>query len=365
MTHRYSNNYSERSLKCRMPRFTSFNKMRVTDPDIYNEQGVRIKDGDVNVLGKDDFILVDGSVGGDAPKDVVRVYEYSSGVVRADRPRKWPIYIAKVGNKSYPVESVTEQLMTRVGDIFGFKMASSKLYKIETNLCFFSRYFLNKNERLVHGAQIFSGYLEDKDFVDDVRERRESKDVFTFNFITSSIRNVFSDRPSSAEEICRDFVRMLAFDAITGNNDRHHANWGVIQHVRGEYPPRFSPIFDSARGLFWNYDSETLKRRHNTKSERKGFLLGYIGGATPMTTWEGRDEALDHFELIQSIVQEYPEYESVLKDHFQPEALGRISDCLESEFGNLMCEARRRLIYDCLRGRLSRYQDALRGDYNG
>jgi len=348
-----------------MSRFTQFGKIRITNPDIYNEQGVRIKDGDVEVLGKDDFLLIDGSVGGDAPKDVIRVYEYSSGEVRANKPEKWPIYISKVGNKSYPVESVTEHLMTRVGSLFGFNMAYSKLCKIETNVCFLSRYFLDKKERLVHGAQIFSGYLEDKDFVEDIRNRRKSKDIFTFKFITNAIRNVFSKHPSSAEEICRDFVRMLAFDAITGNNDRHHANWGVIRHVRGESPPRFSPIFDSARGLFWNHDSQTLGKRHNTKSERKGFLLGYIDGATPMTTWEGRDGALDHFELIQSIVQEHPKYESVLEDHLQPAALERVPNSLESEFGNLMCEARRRLIHDCLRGRLSRYQKALRGDYNG
>jgi hypothetical protein len=348
-----------------MPRFTQFKKLRVSDPDIYNEQGVRIKDGDVDVLGKQDFVLVDGSVGGDAPKDVIRVYEYSKGELRINKTENWPIYIAKVGNKSYPVESVTEHLMTRIGDIFGFDMAYSNISKVEGNVCFLSRYFLKKNERLVHGAQIFSGHLEDKDFVDDVRDRRASKDIFTFDFVTNSIRNVFSEYPAAAEEICRDFVRMLAFDAITGNNDRHHANWGVIQHVRGDYAPRFSPIFDSARGLFWNYDSHTLRQRHSTKGERKGFLLGYIGGATPMTTWEGQDESLDHFELIQSVVREYPEYESVFEDHFQPKALGEFYHCLESEFGNLMCEARRRLIYDCLCGRLNRYRDALQGEYNG
>ena len=42
------------------------------------------------------------SVAGDAPKDVVRVYEY--GEARKDNPGNWPIYIAKVAEKWYPNE---------------------------------------------------------------------------------------------------------------------------------------------------------------------------------------------------------------------------------------------------------------------
>jgi len=48
---------------------------------------------------------------GDAPKDFLRVYEYRKGCRRSN-PTSWPKFIAKVGHKYYPNESVTEHLIT-------------------------------------------------------------------------------------------------------------------------------------------------------------------------------------------------------------------------------------------------------------
>lgn len=53
---------------------------------------------------------------------------------------------------------------------------------------------------------------------------------------------------------------MLVFDAIVGNNDRHFYNWGVIVDLKGMKPPRFSPVYDTARGLFWNQSEEWIEK---------------------------------------------------------------------------------------------------------
>ncbi|MBC8883138.1 hypothetical protein H9X57_06230 [Flavobacterium piscinae] len=51
---------------------------------------------------------------------------------------------------------------------------------------------------------------------------------------------------------------MLLFDALTGNNDRHYYNWGVISHIKNEHKPYFSPVYDTARGLLWNDSDKKL-----------------------------------------------------------------------------------------------------------
>ena len=63
------------------------------------------------------FCKVDASVSGDAPKDFLRIYVYGRG--RKSKPTSWPAYIAKVGQKYYPNESITEQLLTRIGQLMG------------------------------------------------------------------------------------------------------------------------------------------------------------------------------------------------------------------------------------------------------
>ena len=51
-------------------------------------------------------IIEDISVTGDAPKDIIRLYEYGKATKRDYK--KWPVYIAKLGHKYYPMESPAE-----------------------------------------------------------------------------------------------------------------------------------------------------------------------------------------------------------------------------------------------------------------
>jgi len=53
---------------------------------------------------------------------------------------------------------------------------------------------------------------------------------------------------------------MIVFDGLTGNNDRHFYNWGVIDSKKKTSKlPNFAPLYDSARGLLWNVDDQKIK----------------------------------------------------------------------------------------------------------
>ncbi len=94
------------------------------------------------------------SILGDAPKDFITDCEYREGH-RTRRERR-ESYIAKVGSKFYPNESIIEHLITRVGQTFGLKIADSKLRMVSGQVRFMSKYFLNRHsEQLTHGAEIF------------------------------------------------------------------------------------------------------------------------------------------------------------------------------------------------------------------
>src|SRR5579872_1911293 len=76
----------------------------------------------VKTLRPGRFRIQPATLLGDAPKDLVRVFEgkvrheVTRIVADIENPATWPAYIAKVGHKCYPSESITEQLMTRLGD---------------------------------------------------------------------------------------------------------------------------------------------------------------------------------------------------------------------------------------------------------
>lgn len=88
------------------------------------------------------------SIPGDAPKDFIRDSKHRPG--HRTRRQRFERYIAKVGSRFYPNESITDQLLTRIGQSFGLSIADSKLRLIDGQVRFLSRYFLDKNnEQLI------------------------------------------------------------------------------------------------------------------------------------------------------------------------------------------------------------------------
>ena len=76
------------------------------------------------ILKKKHFEQCEWFPGGDAPKDFIKAYFYKKGHIRANN---WCYYIAKVGHKHYPIESITEYLLNNIGQIFGMNMQETGL----------------------------------------------------------------------------------------------------------------------------------------------------------------------------------------------------------------------------------------------
>ena len=174
----------------------------------------------VPVVKRCNYVIVQGvSVTGDAPKVIVRIHDRKEGRHYFKRNKhRWSIYIAKTGHKWYPVESLTEYLLNLLGKDFGLNMAESSVAMIGGQLRFLSKYFLSSQwEELVHGADIFAGFLGDRELVEQIEEQALSRDLFTLQFVENAVEYLF---PFQKDEIMNSLVRLLLYDAWVGNNDR-------------------------------------------------------------------------------------------------------------------------------------------------
>jgi hypothetical protein len=312
-----------------------------------------VSDPGIRPLRSGFFRKLDAAVAGDAPKDFLRVYEYGRG--RKAHPGTWPAYIAKVGHKHYPNQSITEHLLTRIGQALGLPMADSCLMWVREQLRFLSEYFLREDESLIHGAEIFAGCIaEDSEFASQVEEMDMAQEIFPLQVVETAVRSRF---PAQAEAILQDFARLLAFDAIVGHNDRHFFNWGVITQVSGGRPPRLSPIYDTARALFWNTD-ETVLATFDRKHDFDRFLERYVHQCYPKTGWEGI-KSPNHFELVRKIVEERPSYREAMARLTTADLPEKVQTLLDGEFKGLMSARRKRFIVSCVRKRLAHYQEAI------
>jgi hypothetical protein len=294
------------------------------------------------------------SVGGDAPKDFIRVYEH--GRAFRSSSRAWPAFVAKVGHKWYPNESITEHFLTRLGQAIGVRIADSRLMMAHGQLRFLSRFFLRRRtgDSLVHGAEIFAGHLarqsgnlpqDEMNFVEEVEDKDLSRSFFTFQFVEEAVRSEF---PEAAPDILDDFVTLLAFDGLVGNNDRHYFNWGVITDIRGKRTPRLAPIYDTARALFWNtVDGKLEERAKDPPEQRSHFLEKYVKSSFPKTGWDGLEKPT-HFELLENISKN-THYQEVMRSLCDVDVESAALNLLDGpEFRDLFSETRKKFVVECL-----------------
>ena len=149
----------------------------------------------------------------------------------------------------------------------------------------------------MHGAEILSNYLNEKDteFVDGIERIRKTKEVFDIDDLIEALHNVY---PMN-QAILDGFISINLFDALIGNNDRHFYNWGIIQHIEGKHEPYFSPIYDTARGLWWNTNEvDVLSLHRNFKANKAKFDNYVYKNSLPKVGIKGHSNC-NHFEMVK------------------------------------------------------------------
>ncbi len=313
-----------------------------------NRSGYEPPNGLIPVIKKDQFHYVNlGSIIGDAPKCMIALYEYErGGKIKKSSPLSWKKYIAKSASKWYPNESITEHLLNRLGEVFKLNMANSKIRRINNQIWFLSEFFIKDDFSLYHGADLYANQLDgDIEFVEQVQNDNKLDDqhYFTIQFVKESLSKNF---PNDCHQIFEDFIKMILFDGLVGNNDRHSYNWGVITSVKKNHKVSFAPIYDTARGLHWNISEENVKRilQSEQKNGSNPQIEKYVVNSRPKIGWEG-EGTLSHFELLRRI---YETETGISKQNFVTFVEQcNLEECLcviDNEFGGLFSFARKELI---------------------
>ena len=307
----------------------------------------------IQLLKEKEYIVKNYKLDGDAPKQFIKAYFYEEdGMVRKASPSSWIPYIAKTAEKWYPHESVVEFMINRIGQVLGLRMNDIELVKANGQIRFLSRYFLRKNEKLIHGAEICGEHLGDMVLAKEIAEHKPTaRELFTFEFIKDSIRSVF---PQSFELLIIELVKMIAFDALAGNNDRHFYNWGVIgTKKKTSKLPVFAPIYDSARGLLWNYSDENIKKifKHGSKK-----IVSYIEDACPRISIENNKQA-NHFQLIDFVKRYSQEYKDIVNDLAKDKNEEKVIEMFKTEFSPYFIKERSELIIEILRLRFKKVRE--------
>ncbi|MCG8391361.1 MAG: HipA domain-containing protein [Cytophagales bacterium] len=246
-------------------------------------------------------------------------------------------------------------MINRIGIELGLNMNNVKLVRANGQIRFLSEYFLSPNEALTHGAEICGSYLEDHEMAKQIaNHKKTARELFTFEFISKAIEFVF---PSAFEEILLDLVKMIAFDALVGNNDRHFYNWGVIDTIkRSKKRPKFAPIYDSARGLLWNFSEDNIVKHLESYNSGGNKIEKYISNATPRISIEG-DSDCNHFQLVSFVKSHKGDYGEIIDELASESNEKKIYKMLDRDLFQFISKERKELIGTILKSRFEQVRN--------
>jgi hypothetical protein len=104
-----------------------------------------------------------------------------------------------------------------------------------------------------------------------------------------------------------DMVRMLVFDALIGNTDRHQENWGIVYRHGSQPLPRLAPAFDNGTSL----GHEIVDSRIAGFLDHPDRMARYIDRGTHHMRWSADGEQCLHVDLIVWLIDRYPDLRSM------------------------------------------------------
>ena len=234
------------------------------------------------------------------------------------RPEDTAIWLFK-----YPQDNTgqhwAEKIAAEVASRLGIIHAKVELAEFQGKQGTVTESFARGGRELVHGNQMLEravhGYDPDKKF---------GQSNHTLANIWQVMDSVFVE-PEAARRAKLHIAEYMILDALIGNTDRHHENWGILRKRAGERWKGFvAPSFDHASSLGRELQDE---RRDRRLAENR--VSNYAEKGRGAIYWsEDEPHGPSPLKLVRRAVRSYP-------DFFRP-ALVKLEKLDKSTMDNLV-----------------------------
>ena len=213
-------------------------------------------------------------------------------------------YLFKLSKKWCPWQFWMEIIAYRIGCLMDVKVPPAHIgFSREIDKEIYGaliEWFYTEPEQYVDGSLIMKEIIED---YDDEKGKQHN--------LTSILSNFDNN-----ELLIKNWAKILTFDSVIGNTDRHQDNWGfILRKVQGQEERRaiFSPAFDNGTALaygtleekFYLFDDENyvktyLKRPRRAKHHMKWSL--------------DDDRHLNFFDFMAKFVEQFPQTGDIISN---------------------------------------------------
>lgn len=127
----------------------------------------------------------------------------------------------------------------------------------------------------------------------------------------SSISKAISNQYYAPEDLLQSFAEMIIFDALIGNMDRHHENWGIVETLRYKQQllfgkkqlvdeRHFVPLYDHGSSLLFELDDDLVDR---FLADETLFCTKYVFGSKYSFVKDAMGKESNVFEVIKQNIE--------------------------------------------------------------
>lgn len=181
-------------------------------------------------------------------------------------------------------ESCSEKMSYEIASVLGYPCAHIELAKDQKGNIGILNYLFIDREREEHHDAI--------DFIN--KNESEIKEYYTIENIKKCLDNI-------DEKLFDDFLKIMVFDALVGEADRHAENWGITISAN-EY--RISPLYDNGDNLLRDFKKKDLAEKYYNGTK---LFDAYIIRPQSLIYKDNHSGRYKLHELIKDLYEKYPE----------------------------------------------------------
>ena len=195
-------------------------------------------------------------------------------------------------------EHWAEKITAEIASLMDIGCAKVELATFGNEQGSISKAFTGVGRELVHGNQMLATFIRDYD-----PEKTFGHSKHTLANIWTVIENVFVENVA-VMEAKRRLAEYVVLDALIGNTDRHHENWGILRrYVDGSWKGFVAPSFDHASSL--GRELQDVKRDMHLAENRIGNYAKKGRGAIYWS--ENSKRGPSPLELVREAVRPFPD----------------------------------------------------------
>lgn len=235
-------------------------------------------------------------------------------LLRCPTPAPYPFLIPdhryqfKLSRRIYPDQFWAEVVAYRIGELVGVPVPPAyPAWDSRTGVCAaLIEWFYGYPDRPTEG--FLSGGLFMKAMIVDYDLKRGRQ--HNFEQIQTLCHVLASSHNTTPLKLVEDWpcawTIMLAFDALIGNTDRHHENWGFLADRSPTHPrpnTALAPAFDNGTSL-----GHEFADRQFALFDDAAFIARYIRKGHHHLRWNLHDERqAGHAELLLKLIEKHPQ----------------------------------------------------------